>query len=88
MLLFDALFTRSTYGFERWSDVGNIFVYIICIFCLISFLEIASSSEKDIPWSGDGINCNANRSTLSLGYELNHTCFGLVCNTIRYEGLL
>ena len=60
-------------AYGRWSDVGNIFVYIICIYWPSSFLE-----ERGIPWSDDIIYLDANRSILSLGYDFHHA-FSALC---------
>ena len=43
-------------------------------------------SERGIPWSDDGIYLDANWFMLSLKSDFHHTCFDLLCNTIRYEG--
>ena len=56
-------------GFGPWSDICNTFVYIIYIVYPISFLEVVPSSERDIPWSDDGIYIDGNWSMLSLGYD-------------------
>ena len=72
----------------RWSDVGTTFVYMIYIVWPICFLEPVPYSEKNIPWSDDGMYFAASWSMLSVGYDSHHTCLGLVCNIIRFEGYI
>ena len=58
-------------------------VSILIIFVLLSqsgFVQVQPSSEKSIPWFDGSIYLDANWSMLSLGCEIHHTCFGLICN--------